>query len=868
MKKLKIDRNLKDYRKHLTTGLVVLGITVLGTYLLWPSHAATLPVRGIDPNYVPTGYSVTIKPTDNLASVISANPAGTTFAIQAGTYRLTSPLTVPAGDTLLGYPGVIISGSKDISTGWTSDGAGHWYVGGQTALTLWSLVSPDGIPICGTNSSCENNQDVYFDKTFMQPAGSLSALITGKFYFDSTTGRIYIGTNPAGHLIETTAFTYNRDQNGNGNYAYTGIVQGSNINLRNITFEEGGGGWNPNLYLNGGTMTNCVTRLNSTQGVAGNGTVLNSIITHNGQLGVSGGFSLLDNDEISYNNEMGFDYAWEAGGGKYAAPVSNTTISNTWSHDNYNAPGWWYDYAGSGNKITNSTFENNGTSGVMVEQTPGVTITNNIFRGNGTIENTWPANYLNWWVYGVGLGLQMTSNSTISGNYSYDNVAGPMLLWNDEGRGSNVGTVLSNVSVHDNYLGFTGTPNNNVGYSTTYSLMQHNSKTGTMCASCSLPAGTSSYVNNHYYAEPGSAGSAATWFTWGTTSQSFASWQAGGRDTSGSITAGAFPTPPSTVGGPSSGDVSTSIHAVTGVNASSGPQAGGNSVTISGSLFASGATVKFGTAAATNVVFTDASTLTATVPPGTGTVDVSVTSGGVSATLSGGYTYTPPPKPYGGTPPTISNTTATKLEAENYDQGGEGVGYHDGSASCNAGGSTYRGSDCVGIKDTTTYSNGHAVGYYDNGDWLSYTVSVPTAGTYTLGVHDDTIISDGTVAVSVDGNNEGTITAARTADWSTFADSPPVSLTLSAGTRVIRLTATGSTEGYFGDVDYLMLTPLSVTPPPTTLTGDINGDGHVNTLDLSIILSHDGQNYAPADLNHDGTVGAADLAILLSHWLW
>ncbi len=54
----------------------------------------------------------------------------------------------------------------------------------------------------------------------------------------------------------------------------------------------------------------------------------------------------------------------------------------------------------------------------------------------------------------------------------------------------------------------------------------------------------------------------------------------------------------------------------------------------------------------------------------------------------------------------------------------------------------------------------------------------------------------------------------------------------------------------------------------TAMTGDINGDGHVNTLDLSVLLTHDGTNYAPADLNHDGTVGAADLAILLSHWKW
>ncbi len=50
--------------------------------------------------------------------------------------------------------------------------------------------------------------------------------------------------------------------------------------------------------------------------------------------------------------------------------------------------------------------------------------------------------------------------------------------------------------------------------------------------------------------------------------------------------------------------------------------------------------------------------------------------------------------------------------------------------------------------------------------------------------------------------------------------------------------------------------------------GDANGDGRVNAIDLSILISKDGQNYAPADFNGDGKVGAADMAIVLSKWTW
>jgi len=72
-----------------------------------------------------------------------------------------------------------------------------------------------------------------------------------------------------------------------------------------------------------------------------------------------------------------------------------------------------------------------------------------------------------------------------------------------------------------------------------------------------------------------------------------------------------------------------------------GLEEGGTEVTITGTNFTSGSTVKFGTTAATSVKFTSATSLTATSPPGTGTVDVTVTTaGGTSMTSSADqFTY-------------------------------------------------------------------------------------------------------------------------------------------------------------------------------------------------------------------------------------
>jgi hypothetical protein len=71
-----------------------------------------------------------------------------------------------------------------------------------------------------------------------------------------------------------------------------------------------------------------------------------------------------------------------------------------------------------------------------------------------------------------------------------------------------------------------------------------------------------------------------------------------------------------------------------------------------------------------------------------------------------------------------------------------------------------------------------------------------------------------------------------------------------------------------GNTGSSQIVMLNVTQQSTPSGGDVNGDGRVNALDLSALISHDGENYAPADFNGDGSVGAADMAILLSRWTW
>ena len=72
----------------------------------------------------------------------------------------------------------------------------------------------------------------------------------------------------------------------------------------------------------------------------------------------------------------------------------------------------------------------------------------------------------------------------------------------------------------------------------------------------------------------------------------------------------------------------------------SGPAAGGTTVTITGSNFVPGSTsVFFGSVAATTIVINSDTSITVTVPPGTGTVDIRVTTTFGTVLVPAAYTY-------------------------------------------------------------------------------------------------------------------------------------------------------------------------------------------------------------------------------------
>jgi IPT/TIG domain-containing protein len=102
---------------------------------------------------------------------------------------------------------------------------------------------------------------------------------------------------------------------------------------------------------------------------------------------------------------------------------------------------------------------------------------------------------------------------------------------------------------------------------------------------------------------------------------------------------------------------------IASLSPNSGPISGGTSVTITGTNFVSGATVRFGSAQASNVTFVSSTSVRADTPAASspGSVDVVVTlPGGASATLANGFAYTLQVSGnWAGTTPQTGNVTFT-----------------------------------------------------------------------------------------------------------------------------------------------------------------------------------------------------------------
>ena len=177
----------------------------------------------------------------------------------------------------------------------------------------------------------------------------------------------------------------------------------------------------------------------------------------------------------------------------------------------------------------------------------------------------------------------------------------------------------------------------------------------------------------------------------------------------------------------------------------------------------------------------------------------------------------------------------TRIEAEDYDVGGEGIAYHDADA-INQGGQ-YRTEEGVDVQTCTDAGGGYNPGWILEGEWLEFTIDAPVNAEYPIEVRVASQSVGGIFHLEFDGvDGTGDVVVPVTGGWQNWT-TITTSAFLDAGTQVMRFVPTvqGFNLNYFdflpavavasGDLDAARyaLHPCYPNPfnPATTIRYDL-----------------------------------------------
>jgi len=322
--------------------------------------------------------------------VVKANPAGSTFFLSAGIYRMQS-VTPKDGDSFVGQPGAIMNGSRQLTSFARSDR--YWVASGQSQH---GKANGKCLP---AYSGCEYPEDLFFNNVPLQRVESLSLVTAGKWHFDYSAAKVYFVDDPADKIVEISVTPH----------AFSGIAK--NVKIKRLTIEKYATPAQDgpiscydatNVCLaKGWTIESNEIRLNHGAAIrlANNQIIKSNYIHHNGQEGLTGSGSnvQLENNDIAYNNTLGFDFGWEAGGTK---------------------------------------FSNLGYSGKSHDQSDG------LYPGK--------ANPSMWWA--CALQVLDSPNATVYGNTLINNSNGICAVSTPRGSGDKGEFLVKNLFVHDNVI--------------------------------------------------------------------------------------------------------------------------------------------------------------------------------------------------------------------------------------------------------------------------------------------------------------------------------------------------------------------------------------------------------------------------------
>lgn len=401
--------------------------------LYWLATVSPLPAQ--------TG-SLTIVPGTNVQAAVDAAPAGTTFLLTAGTYRMQS-VKPKANDSFIGTGSVDFNGSEIL----TFKASGTLYVAAAKFDNLQHGECQPDYPLCGWD------QDLFINNVLQTKATSKTNLAAGSWYFDHANNAVYLPANPEGLTVELSMTPYAFYGNAAG-VKLTGIVVEKYANTAQ-TGAIGGDNWETGLGT-GWSLQSVESRWNHGAGAfLGSGaSVSDCYFHHNGQLGIklTGSNASLSGSEIAWNNQQGFLTSWEAGGGKFT-DTENLLVQSNYVHDNL-GEGLWTDTDNIDTTYANNTVEDNQTGGIMHEVSYAAVIKNNTVSGNAPDELVWLEN--------AQILIQNSSSVQVYGNSVEVPANGGnaiTIVNQNRGKGAYGPYIAAYNTVHNNtitYLGATG----------------------------------------------------------------------------------------------------------------------------------------------------------------------------------------------------------------------------------------------------------------------------------------------------------------------------------------------------------------------------------------------------------------------------
>ncbi len=190
-----------------------------------------------------------------------------------------------------------------------------------------------------------------------------------------------------------------------------------------------------------------------------------------------------------------------------------------------------------------------------------------------------------------------------------------------------------------------------------------------------------------------------------------------------------------------------------------------------------------------------------------------------------------------------ANLTDTRIEFEDFDEGGEGISYHD-SDSENVGDSNYRFGHGVDIINTSDEEGDHDINTINDGEWLEYTVFVDNESVYDFNFRLLSTSDTSTIEIQeIDGDNTTIIgkTAIIPNSGGAYSIVTAENIALTAGQHVLRMYFTGGgiQANYFEIENTVFIAPVdrfgiytenTTVVEFTTIQLQVNNQFAINTI--------------------------------------